>query len=158
MKVNVFLKICVKSWWVGQDISINRSSCQEVFCKKVFLKISQISEENTCARVSFFYFYYLFIFEILHNLLLYKYRDWKTAANQSAYKKHWNFVLNLSKKRDFYNSFNIKSVINNKLPWSNQTSLENIKKLENNFSSKRKNCDWKFRTGEHFSILIFWIL
>ena len=25
----------------------------EVFCKKVFLDISQISQENTCARISF---------------------------------------------------------------------------------------------------------
>ena len=29
------------------------SSCSEVFCKKVFLKVSQNSQENTCARVSF---------------------------------------------------------------------------------------------------------
>ena len=32
-----------------------RSSRSEVFCKKeVFLEISQNSQENTCARVSFF--------------------------------------------------------------------------------------------------------
>ena len=30
-----------------------RSSCPDVFCKKVFLEISQNSQENTCARVSF---------------------------------------------------------------------------------------------------------
>ena len=30
-----------------------RSSCPEVFCKKVFLEISQNSQENTCARVPF---------------------------------------------------------------------------------------------------------
>ena len=30
-----------------------RSSRPEVFCKKVFLEISQNSQENTCARVSF---------------------------------------------------------------------------------------------------------
>ena len=30
-----------------------RSSRPEVFCKKVFLEISQNSEENNCARVSF---------------------------------------------------------------------------------------------------------
>ena len=30
-----------------------RSSRPEVFCKKMFLKISQSSQENTCARVSF---------------------------------------------------------------------------------------------------------
>ena len=30
-----------------------RSSCLEVFCKKMFLEISQISQESTCARVSF---------------------------------------------------------------------------------------------------------
>ena len=31
----------------------NRISCPELFCKKVFLKILQNSEENTCARVTF---------------------------------------------------------------------------------------------------------
>ena len=30
-----------------------RSSCPEVFCKKVFLEISQNSQENICARVPF---------------------------------------------------------------------------------------------------------
>ena len=30
-----------------------RRSPQEVFCKKMFLKISQNSQKNTCARVSF---------------------------------------------------------------------------------------------------------
>ena len=30
-----------------------RSSHPDVFCKKVFLEISQNSQENTCARVSF---------------------------------------------------------------------------------------------------------
>ena len=30
-----------------------RRSHLEVFCKKVFLKIPQNSQENTCARVSF---------------------------------------------------------------------------------------------------------
>ena len=33
--------------------SICRSSCPGVFCKKVFFKISQNSQKNTCARVSF---------------------------------------------------------------------------------------------------------
>ena len=36
------------------QITRSRSSRPEVFCKKVFLKISQNSQENTCARVSFF--------------------------------------------------------------------------------------------------------
>ena len=31
----------------------NRSSCAELFVKKVFLEISQNSQENTCDRVSF---------------------------------------------------------------------------------------------------------
>ena len=34
-------------------MSIKRSSRSEVFFKKVFLKISQNSQENNCARVSF---------------------------------------------------------------------------------------------------------
>ena len=33
--------------------NICRSSRPEVFCKKVFLKISQNSQENTCTRASF---------------------------------------------------------------------------------------------------------
>ena len=32
---------------------MNRSSSREVFCKKGVLEISQNSQENTCARVSF---------------------------------------------------------------------------------------------------------
>ena len=32
--------------------SFFRSSCPEAFCKKVFLEISQNSQENTCARIS----------------------------------------------------------------------------------------------------------
>ena len=31
----------------------HRSSRPEVFCKKVFLEISQSSQGNTCARISF---------------------------------------------------------------------------------------------------------
>ena len=34
-------------------IYLGRSSRPEVFCKKVFLQISQNSQENTCARVHF---------------------------------------------------------------------------------------------------------
>ena len=35
-------------------ISIYRSSRAEVFYKKVFLEILENSQENTCARASFF--------------------------------------------------------------------------------------------------------
>ena len=35
------------------DIGSYRNSRPEVFCKKVFLKISQNLQEKTCARVSF---------------------------------------------------------------------------------------------------------
>ena len=38
------------------ELVTNRSSRPEVFCKKGFLEISQNSQENTCARVSFFNF------------------------------------------------------------------------------------------------------
>ena len=31
----------------------NRSGLHKVFCKKILLEISQSSQENTCARVSF---------------------------------------------------------------------------------------------------------
>ena len=31
----------------------NRSSCPEVFCKRMFLNILKNSQENTCAWVSF---------------------------------------------------------------------------------------------------------
>ena len=33
--------------------ALARSRRPEVFCEKVLLEISQISQENTCARVSF---------------------------------------------------------------------------------------------------------
>ena len=32
---------------------VNSKSHLEVFCKKVFLQILQISQKNTCARASF---------------------------------------------------------------------------------------------------------
>ena len=35
------------------EVIIIRSSRPDVFCKKVFLEISQNSQKNTCARVSF---------------------------------------------------------------------------------------------------------
>ena len=38
--------------WIGLKRR-KRSSRWEVFCEKVFLQISQNSQENTCARVSF---------------------------------------------------------------------------------------------------------
>ena len=40
----VYIQFCVDRW---------SSSRAEVFCKKVFLKISQNSQENTCAGVSY---------------------------------------------------------------------------------------------------------
>ena len=40
-------------WHLTDTLVIFRSSRPEVFCKKGFLKISQNSQENTCARVSF---------------------------------------------------------------------------------------------------------
>ena len=36
------------------NISLLRSSRSEVFCKKIFLKNLQISQENICTRVPFF--------------------------------------------------------------------------------------------------------
>ena len=33
--------------------SLSEAAARGVLCKKVFLEISQISQENTCARVSF---------------------------------------------------------------------------------------------------------
>ena len=35
-----------------KDFKNERSTRSEVFCKKVALRISQNSQENTCARVS----------------------------------------------------------------------------------------------------------
>ena len=35
-------------------IATSKSSLSEMFCKKVFINISQNSQENTCARVSLF--------------------------------------------------------------------------------------------------------
>ena len=44
-----------QNYWLffNNWFSTIRSSCPEVFCKKVFSEISQNSQENTCARVSF---------------------------------------------------------------------------------------------------------
>ena len=36
-----------------KEVALNRSSRPEAFCKKMFLKISQNSQENICARYSF---------------------------------------------------------------------------------------------------------
>ena len=48
----------IKRWLLKTDIGtvrfLKRSSRPEVFCKKVSLEISQNSQANTCARVSFF--------------------------------------------------------------------------------------------------------
>ena len=46
--------ICYYNTHVYRDPTDHRSSCPEVFCRKSFLEISQILQENTCARVSFF--------------------------------------------------------------------------------------------------------
>ena len=43
-------KIAIIDVWQGPKC---RSSRPEVFCKKVLLKISQNSQDNTCVRVSF---------------------------------------------------------------------------------------------------------
>ena len=54
-KVWPFFKLTVE----GRSLNVSRwhkqmfrRSRPEVFCKKVFLEISQISQENTCARAS----------------------------------------------------------------------------------------------------------
>ena len=56
------ISILIVRYWVQRYIfppvriqinGIIRSSRPEVFCKKVFLEISQNSQENTRARVSF---------------------------------------------------------------------------------------------------------
>ena len=39
--------------WKKARESTNRSSRPEMFCKNSVLEISQNSQENTCARVSF---------------------------------------------------------------------------------------------------------
>ena len=44
-------------WYLERILEWNWESTQkqppEVFCKKLFLEITQNSQENTCARVSF---------------------------------------------------------------------------------------------------------
>ena len=40
-------------WYDNQNMAFGRSSLPEVFCKKLFLKSSQSSQENTCVGVSF---------------------------------------------------------------------------------------------------------
>ena len=41
------------SWSIHDYICKRQKQLPEVFCKKVFLEISQNSQENTCARISF---------------------------------------------------------------------------------------------------------
>ena len=42
-----------KNWSRNHIFTHCRSSCWEVFCKKLFLEICQNLQENTCGRVSF---------------------------------------------------------------------------------------------------------
>ena len=46
--LTIFVKSCIFNVWMG-----SRSSHQRCYAKKLFLKISQNSQENNCARVSF---------------------------------------------------------------------------------------------------------
>ena len=56
--INNYGSICLKDLEIIEKAetfvlyTYDRSSRSDVFCKKVFLEISQNSHENTCARVS----------------------------------------------------------------------------------------------------------
>ena len=51
---NVLLRIYLTKFIICRDVfRISRRSRSDVFCRKGFLEISQNSQENTCARVSF---------------------------------------------------------------------------------------------------------
>ena len=49
------LRTTASEFWIFrlQPVHLNARSCRGVLCKKVFLEISQNSQENTYARVSF---------------------------------------------------------------------------------------------------------
>ena len=51
--------------------------------------------------------------------LLNKYRNEKTEATRSAYKRQTNFCVKLLKKtkKEFYNNLNVKYISENKLFW-----------------------------------------
>ena len=68
--------------------SINfRSSRPEVFCKKVFLKISQNSQENTCARVYVSLKLKKFLTFTLRNLFFGTSNSYLEVAIQNDFKK-----------------------------------------------------------------------
>ena len=52
--VSIFTILCMKKCWTHvMNMSTYRSSNPEVLCKKAVLEVSQNSQKNKCARVSF---------------------------------------------------------------------------------------------------------
>ena len=52
-KVNIFLAALICLWRTWTSLYLTEAAARSVLWIKVFLKISQNSQENTCARVSF---------------------------------------------------------------------------------------------------------
>ena len=53
VSISLSLAWCyVENWVIHSRHGLFKSSRPEVFCKKILLKISQNSQENTCARVT----------------------------------------------------------------------------------------------------------
>ena len=75
----LYKKINFASSWVLTWVSISETA-QEMFCKNMFLKISQNKQGNTCVGVSF-------------NKVAY----WKTASLLKKWRQHRCFLVNLAK-------------------------------------------------------------
>ena len=52
-EINCYLKSKKKIWMKMLDHIMREAATRGVLCKKLFLEISQYSQENTCARDSF---------------------------------------------------------------------------------------------------------
>ena len=86
-------------------LGISRSSHQRCSKKKLFLEISQKSQKNTCARVSFFnnvtgkarvpIFSEPLVGEVAQN---------KNGYKRSLFLKHFNFFRTSTQRQDFQNS------------------------------------------------------
>ena len=95
--------------WIGLKRR-KRSSRWEVFCEKVFLQISQNSQENTCARVSFprIFAKFLIIPFIIQHLWWLLLNFWNSF--QLCYKRTPVQVFSYEFCKTSENSFSVKQL------------------------------------------------
>ena len=104
-----FSSLCLRSWWTDFSVCILIvTSCwfkvvwshPEVFYKKVFLEISQNSQENTCARVSFLKICRPEVCNFIKNEALaqmFSCEFCKISKNTFFYKHLWWLLLKIEK-------------------------------------------------------------